>query len=61
MIKTSLPITGNIVGAVVGLLAGTGLVVYLSVMTWLDMFCLVGACILTGQFIGTAVGSILSR
>lgn len=52
-----LPLLGNLLGVIAGLLLGVVLIVVLALESWLDIFCLLGTCVIFMQFVGATLGA----
>lgn len=58
---SSSPLTGMLVGLILGTGLGIAAVVYFEVEPFLDRFCLVGIALMTGQLFGATVGATLGK
>lgn len=61
MLNLPLPVVGNWIGALLGLLVGGGLVLLLALNSLFNIFCLVSACVLVCQLTGTSIGAFAKR
>lgn len=58
---SSSPLTGMLVGLILGTGLGLAAVFYFEVEPFLDQFCLVGMALMTGQLFGATVGATLAK
>lgn len=61
MLNLPLPVVGNWIGALLGLLVGAGLALLLALNSLFDIFCLVSACMLACQLTGAGIGAFVRR
>jgi hypothetical protein len=61
MLDMPLPVVGNLIGCLLGMLVGGGLAWLLTLNSPFDVFCLVSACLLACQLTGAGIGVFASR